>query len=83
MWSIAAGPLVNVCLFPILSGAALLAGMEHWRTSYPNIYQFITAIWYINAVLLGFNLLPIYPLDGGQILRSLLWYLVGRARRCV
>jgi Zn-dependent protease len=80
LWSIAAGPLVNVCLFPVLSGAVLLAGAEHWSTTNPNIYQFIKAIWYINAVLLGFNLLPIYPLDGGQILRSLLWFAVGRAR---
>jgi Zn-dependent protease len=80
LWSIAAGPLVNVCLFPVLSGAALLARAEQWSATLPNIYKFIIAIWYINAVLLGFNLLPIYPLDGGQILRSLLWYVVGRAR---
>ena len=34
----------------------------------------------MNLVILVFNLLPIYPLDGGQILRSLLWYGLGRAR---
>jgi Peptidase family M50 len=34
----------------------------------------------VNTVLLAFNLLPLYPLDGGQILRSLLWFVLGRAR---
>ena len=39
-----------------------------------------TALCYINWALLIFNLLPIYPLDGGQILQSLLWFVLGRAR---
>ena len=33
----------------------------------------------LDLLLLGFNLLPIYPLDGGQIL-ALLWFVLGRAR---
>jgi hypothetical protein len=35
---------------------------------------------FMNLGLLIFNLLPIYPMDGGQILRSLLWFVLGRAR---
>ncbi len=80
LWSIAAGPLVNVLLFPIFTGVLLLARSADWGDSAPDVYVFVLTLWYINAVLLAFNLLPIYPLDGGQILRSLLWFVFGRAR---
>jgi Zn-dependent protease len=80
LWSLAAGPLVNVLLFPIFSIGWLLAHGANLEFTSPDFYQFVTNLWLINLVLLGFNMLPIYPLDGGQILRSLLWYWVGRAR---
>ncbi|MEJ0089756.1 MAG: site-2 protease family protein [Limisphaerales bacterium] len=79
LWSIAAGPLVNVLLIPVL--AALWSASFHlgWPQSHPNAYQLMGNIWAINFLILIFNLMPVYPLDGGQILRSLLWFIFGRA----
>lgn len=79
LWSIAAGPLVNVALMPILflfmraqsADSAAMSG---------DIYHLAANVFWINKWLLIFNILPIYPLDGGQILRSLLWFVLGRAR---
>jgi Zn-dependent protease len=80
LWSIAAGPLVNVAFVPILYALNLLSRSQGWAETMPNAYAFLHAVWIINLGLLIFNMLPIYPLDGGQILRALLWFVVGRAR---
>jgi Zn-dependent protease len=80
LWSIAAGPLVNVALFPVLLGASILSRQLGWAEAVPDVYVLLRSLWIIDLVLLVFNMLPIYPLDGGQILRSLLWFVLGRAR---
>lgn len=80
LWSIAAGPLVNVALIPVLVGLSRVGYSAGWATSLPDVYKLVRAVLYIDVVLLIFNILPIYPLDGGQILRSLLWFVLGRAR---
>src|SRR5439155_22356442 len=78
LWSIAAGPLVNVALVPITLGLYVWSGMGgHDAGDLPGYLQ---AIYFINLGLLLFNLLPIYPLDGGQIVQALLWFVLGRAR---
>ncbi len=80
LWSIAAGPLVNVVLFPVLMLVATWSDSTGLSARVPDFGKFIFMVWWINRGLLIFNLLPIYPLDGGQILRSLLWFKLGRAR---
>jgi Zn-dependent protease len=81
LWSIAAGPLVNVALLVIVSPLGILLDRSlGLAETAPDAHAFLRALWFINLGLLIFNLLPVYPLDGGQILRSLLWFVVGRAR---
>jgi len=85
LWSIAAGPLVNVALVPITVGPALLLvdpapvaqGLPATGGDLPTFLVLIAAM---NLVILAFNLLPIYPLDGGQILQSILWFFLGKAK---
>jgi Zn-dependent protease len=67
LWSLAAGPLVNVALLPVLFMLWHTSRVSGWALSSPDVYHFVRA-------------LSIYPLDGGQILRSLLWFVIGRAR---
>ena len=80
LWSIAAGPLVNVVLLPILIAAVVMSRSLGWAQAMPDAYQLLRTVMWIDVSLLVFNMLPIYPLDGGQILRSLLWFVLGRAR---
>ena len=80
LWSIAAGPLVNVALVPVLVGLYVLGASLGWAASAPDALALVRgsprSTWSCSL----FNLLPVYPLDGGQILRSLLWFVLGRAR---
>jgi len=57
---VAAGPLSNLLLF--------FASLIPISMGYSN--QFITDFANVNLLLLIFNIIPIYPLDGGRLLRD-------------
>ncbi|OGN96096.1 MAG: hypothetical protein A2Z77_09245 [Chloroflexi bacterium RBG_13_51_36] len=67
------GPLSSLVI-----GGILLGVYYQLRSVDTFAVQFITAIayWlgYINVVLGAFNLIPGFPLDGGRVLRSLIWW---------
>ena len=81
LWSIAAGP-TGQCgrRAPVTVAAAALAQVAGLKDTQPDFAHFLLSIAVINLVLLVFQSAADYPLDGGQILQALLWFVVGRAR---
>ncbi len=52
---------------------AAAAAMGYERAVLPGWVVWAYRIFWLNLVLFLFNMLPAYPLDGGQLLQSLVW----------
>jgi Zn-dependent protease len=73
LWVALAGPAVNVVIGGVLLGWLLLS-----RTLQPLTAlsvtggPFLERLLMVNLLLVGFNMIPAFPMDGGRVLRALL-----------
>jgi Zn-dependent protease len=66
-----AGPLVTLVIGAVL---VLVGGAVTFPSAVDGVVVWLGVV---NLFLLGFNLLPAFPLDGGRVLRSILWKVRG------
>jgi len=73
-----AGPIVSVILASCFWILAVAGYNANWPHPVVIVLGYLAAI---NAMVLAFNLIPAFPLDGGRVLRSILWSVTGNLRR--
>lgn len=67
-----AGPLASV----VVAGVSFALWQVSHALSWPvPVGALLWYLAFLNSVLVAFNLVPAFPLDGGRVFRSLLWWL--------
>lgn len=76
-WIAIAGPVASLAIAIAVFGSTLLGGTFAWPAAVTGVLGYLA---YANGMLALFNLVPAFPLDGGRILRSILWWWKGSLR---
>src|ERR1051325_621587 len=76
-WMAFVGPLTS----GIIGGICLVLARLIGDPSTNPWMAMLLWLGYINLTLAVFNLIPGYPLDGGRVLRALIWWRIGDADR--
>ena len=72
-----AGPLSSASLAAVAYAASKLGTAVAWPGAVTGVIRYLA---WLNLVLAVFNLVPAFPLDGGRVLRSILWRIKGNLR---
>ena len=80
-WMAIAGPLTSAILGVGFLAIARLAGWLAGGEPKTPVVAVLVWLGYINLMLAVFNMIPGYPLDGGRVLRAVVWGITHDADR--
>jgi Zn-dependent protease/CBS domain-containing protein len=75
------GPVTSLVIGLLLLGAAWLTGWKPATEPSTPVVSVLVWLGYINIMLAAFNMIPGYPLDGGRVLRAVIWWVTRNADR--
>lgn len=75
-WIAVVGPLASLIL-----GAGFILVAYFALPSDSTVQRLVFALGVLNGFLAAFNMLPGFPLDGGRVMRSLIWRVTGSRHR--
>jgi len=80
-WMGIAGPIMSVIVGLACLGLALAAGWTAGTIPATPVIAVLVWLGYINVMLAAFNMIPGFPLDGGRVLRAIIWWINGNENR--
>jgi Zn-dependent protease/predicted transcriptional regulator len=80
-WMAIVGPIASVIIGVVCLGLASLLGWRATTIAGTPLVAMLMWLGVINIALGVFNMIPGYPLDGGRVLRSIVWWITGDADR--
>jgi Zn-dependent protease/predicted transcriptional regulator len=80
-WVAIAGPIASLIIGFGCLGIALGLGWQRSTEPQTTVTGVLVWLGYINIVLAVFNMIPGFPLDGGRVLRSIVWAITKNADR--
>jgi Zn-dependent protease/predicted transcriptional regulator len=75
------GPLTSIAIGAICLAMTWLIGWSPLKPPDQPLPAMLAWLGYINLLLAVFNMIPGFPLDGGRVLRSVIWWLTGDPTR--
>ncbi len=80
-WMGIVGPIVSAIIGALCLFAASSLGWSPPETASSPVASSLAWLGYINLTLAAFNMIPAFPLDGGRVLKAIIWWVTKDAEK--